>query len=267
MNNMSNIVLLSDVILTNTNSGGFNVTNSIRDPDADGTFVNGVNGVMSYSGPDGNFSVTRFTASANPNTVIYNRKISNQLIEPTTDGEYYNLTINKTNGIDAITNTVFTINGTLTLTSGDLIMGAQNLIIGETGSISGGSNISYIQQTEAGRVMKEYPTVSFSDELTIPLGDASVYAPMTFTLNSGSTVISGAQISFEYNNASGHPNRNNDNTGAGGDDDGTIAIAYLNDYWEFDLTNISSPNFLLNVIIVLVDLRELGASLTWFQLF
>ncbi len=247
MNTMSDIILNDGASYTNTNSGGFNVTDGLETTSGTGTFINGINGVLSYAGTTGNMSITNFTASADPNTVIYNRTASNQLIEPTTDGFYHNLTIDKADAIDVTTNTVFTINGTLTLTAGDLIMGGQNLVIGESGSVSGGATTSYIQQSGAGRVIKSYPTSSFSDPLSIPFGDASIYAPMTFTLNSGSSVAASAQISFEFNNASGHPNRDNDNTGAGGDDDNNSGAAqatnYLNDYWEFDLTNISSPNF------------------------
>ena len=246
-NAMSDLIFNDGAVYTNTNSAGLNVTDGLETTSGTGSFINGLNALLLYGGTTGGMTITNFTASANPNTVVYNRTTSNQLIESTTDGEYHHLIVNKAVGIDLTTNSELIVNGDLSLISGDLIMGAQNLIIAELGDIQNGSAASYIQQTGTGRLIKEYPTALFSDELSIPLGDASTYAPITFTLNSGSTVSSGAEISFEYNNASGHPDRDNDNTASGGDDDndsgGTVATNYLNDYWEFDLTNISDIDF------------------------
>lgn len=233
MNNMSTINLASGVTLTNTNSGGFNVTNSIRDAAANGTFVNGVNGVLSYSGTTGNFSVNSFTASANPNTVTYNRTTTNQLIEPTSDGFYHNLTIAKANTFDATTNTVFTINGTLTMTDGDLIMGGQNLIIGSDGSISGGSTSSFIQQSGAGRLIKTFSSAGAS--ITYPLG-VSNHVPLDFNFDSFS---GSGNVTFSVDE-SAHPDRNvtngdgSDDPGQG-DDIGPDANNFLNVYWTVDI--------------------------------
>ncbi len=239
MNTMSDFVLNDGASYTNTNSGGLNITDRLATTSGTGTFVNGANGVLSYGGTTGNFSVTNFTASASPNTVTYNRTTSNQLIEPTTDGFYHNLIIDKADGIDATTNTVFTINNNLTLTLGDLIMGNQNLIIADGATISGGNASSYIQDTGNGVVRRN---LSATGSFFVPIGGTS-YSPITLTLNAA-TIGGSASIDFSITDTS-HPNRDRDNTGdaSPGDDDGTAATDFLDVFWTVSGNNITSPVF------------------------
>jgi len=139
------------------------------------------------------------------------------------------------------------ISDRLNLTSGDLLLQNANLRIGSSANnIIGGSNSNYIIQSGLGRVIKEYPTTNFFGTFELPFGDAAVYAPIVMQLNTGTVVGPSGEIQFEFVNSNGHPNRDNDNTASGGDDDatgGTVATDYLNDYWTFTTTDITDINF------------------------
>lgn len=258
MNTMSDFILNDGASYTNTNSGGLDITDRLATTSGTGTFVNGLNGVMSYGGTTGNFSVTNFTASANPNTVTYNRTGSNQLIEPTTDGFYHNLIIDKADGIDVTTNTVFTVNGTLTLTAGDLIMGNQNLILADGATVSGGGGTSYIQDSGSGVLRQLYSAAGAS--LSFPIGDADDYSPInSFTINSA-TFGGSPFLDFSITDTD-HPNRDTDNTGAGGDDDGTAAVAFISRFWTVAANDISSPRYSASYSYVDADITGTEASM------
>lgn len=258
MNSMSDFIINDGASYTNTNTGGLNITDRLATTSGTGTFVNGLNGVMSYGGSTGNFSITNFTASANPNTVSYNRTSGNQLIEPTTDGFYHNLTINKADGVDVTTNTVFTINGVLTLTAGDFIMGNQNLIMADGATISGGSATSYIQDSGTGELRQLYSAAGAT--LSFPIGDADDYSPInSFTITSA-TFGASPFLDFSITDAD-HPNRDTDNTGAGGDDDGTAAVAYISRYWTVSSSDISGPRFDATYTYVDADVTGTEASM------
>jgi hypothetical protein len=142
----------------------------------------------------------------------------------------------------------FEITGELDLRDdvADIDLSASDLNFGPNAFISGGSANSYIKQTGTGRVNKEYPTAGFGNAFELPFGDASIYAPIIMGLNSGTNIGPNGLIEYEFVNANGHPNRDNDNTASGGDDDatgGTVATDYLNDYWRFTTTDITDINF------------------------
>lgn len=258
MNSMSDFLLNDGASYTNTNSGGVNITDRLATTSGTGTFVNGANGVMLYGGSTGNFSVTNFTASASPNTVTYNRTGNNQAIEPTTDGFYHNLIINKAIGIDATTTSVITINGTLTMTLGDLIMGGQNLIMADGATISGGSSTSYIQDSGAGVLRQIYSSAGAS--LSFPIGDADDFSPInSFTINSAAFGAS-PFLDFSITDAN-HPNRNTNNTGAGGDDDGTAATAFISRFWTVSPNNITSPRYSATYTYVDADVTGTEANM------
>ncbi|WP_422003977.1 T9SS type A sorting domain-containing protein [Roseivirga pacifica] len=239
---VANVILNDGASYTNTNTGGFNASNALRTDSGTGTFINGANGSLIYGGTVGNFTVTNFTANATNNTVTYNRTASIQRIMPTTDNVYHNLVIDKADGVDMTTTEVFTFNGDITLNDGDLIMGNQDIILGIDANIIGGSTTGYIQQSGAGRIRKEYTTGGNTATINIPFGDATAYAPMTFALVASDAIPASAEIEFEYV-AGAHPDRSNDNSGDGGDDDGTAATDYLNAYWNFTSSTISNPTF------------------------
>lgn len=258
MSSMSDFILNDGASYTNTNTGGLNITDRLATTSGTGTFVNGLNGVLLYGGSTGNFSITNFTASASPNTVTYNRTGGNQLIEPTTDGFYHNLVIDKADGVDVTTNTVFTINGVLTLTAGDLIMGNQNLIIADGATISGGSSISYIQDSGNGELRQLYSAAGAT--LSFPIGDTDDYSPInSFTISSAAFGAS-PFLDFSITDAD-HPSRDTDNTAAGGDDDGTTAVAFISRFWTVASGDISSPRFNASYTYVDADVTGTEASM------
>jgi len=247
MTAMSDIILNDGASYTNTNSGGFHITDRLATDSGTGSFINGANGYLLYGGSNGNFTVTNFTASATGNTVEYNRTTTNQLIQPTTDAnnDYYNLVINKADGFDATTNAVITINNQLTMTLGDIIMGGTDIILAPGATIVGGNASSYIQENGGGNLVRSYSAGGDPTTLNLPIGDADVYAPMTFSLNSA-TVPGDATIEFQFDrdNPNGHPNKDASNTGSLGDDDGTAASAFIFGWWTFSIGgSITDINF------------------------
>uniref|UniRef100_UPI004048E36E T9SS type A sorting domain-containing protein n=1 Tax=Roseivirga sp. TaxID=1964215 RepID=UPI004048E36E len=221
---------------TNTNSGGLQITQSL----AGNTFINGTNGAMSYSGTNANWTLTNFTANGAGNTVTYDRTVSNQLLQPTTDNTYHNLVINKADGQDMTTSSEITINNQLTLTAGDIIMGGQNLIIAAAATIVGGGSTSYIQDTGAG-VLRKMTTATGS--FTAPIG-GTAFSPITINLTSA-TIGGGASLDFSITDTA-HPQRDRDNTGDAppGDDNGTgkpAAVDFLDVFWTVAGNSITNP--------------------------
>lgn len=258
MASMSDFILNDGASYTNTNTGGVAITDRIATTSGAGTFINGTNGVMSYGGTTGNFSVTNFTASASPNTVTYNRATNNQVIEPTTDLMYHNLTIDKAGGFDATTNAVLTINGTLTMTSGDLQMGGQNLIMADGATISGGSATSYIQDNGAGTLRQLYTGAGAT--LSFPMGDTDDYSPITSFTISSATFGASPFLDFSITDAN-HPSRDVDNTAAGGDDDGTAAVAFISRYWTVSPSDITDPRYNTSYTYVDADVTGTEANM------
>ena len=255
MNTMSDFLIDAPASYTNTNSGGVDISDALG---GTGTFINGANGAMLYGGSNGNFTITSFTASAVGNTVTYNRTVSNQLIQPTTDAgnNYYNLIINKADGQDVTTSADITVDNQLTLTLGDIIMGGQNIIMSSGSTITGGNASSYIQDNAGGVLRYELSAVG---TFFVPIG-GDRYSPITLTLNSA-TIGGGASIDFSITD-SAHPNRDRDNTGdsPAGDDDGTAATDFLDVYWTLSGNNISSPVYSASYIYDASDFTQTTES-------
>lgn len=77
-----------------------------------------------------------------------------------------------------------TVNGTLTLQNGILNIGNSTLTIGTGGSISGGSQNSYVAMVPNGKLNIN---LNPGATVTYPVGTLSAYAPATVTANTGST--------------------------------------------------------------------------------
>ncbi|KYG80456.1 hypothetical protein AWW67_09805 [Roseivirga seohaensis] len=236
MNTMSDFLIDAAASYTNTNSGGVDISDALG---GTGAFINGANGSMLYGGSNANFTISSFTASAVGNTVTYNRTVSNQEIQQTTDAgnNYYNLVINKADGQDVTTTADITIDNQLTMTAGDIIMGGQNIIMSPGATITGGNSISYIQDN-AGGVLRY--GLSALGTFFVPIG-GDQYSPITLVLTSA-TIGGSASIDFSITD-SAHPNRDRDNTGdsPAGDDDGTAATDYIELYWTVLGNNITNP--------------------------
>ena len=203
----------------------------------------------------GDFDTGDFTVGSGT-TVSINEGVSvdasgNSNIEGTIDFEdagntptwaFTDLVINSASGM-TLTNNI-SVSGTLIMQNGNLILGSNNLEMLDGSTISGGSSSSFIQVNGSG-VIRQFIT-SAGATLNFPVGNTA-YSPITsFTLNSA-TIGAGAYLDINLTET-GHPNRDTDNTGSNGDDDGTAATAYLNRFWTLSANNITSPAYSLSAV-------------------
>lgn len=227
-----------------------------------GSFINGVNASLEYRGNNStgsNFDITNFTASATGNTVTFAGS-SNQLIRQTTDANntYYNLVINTSAaGNDVSLDAASRISNRLTLTMGDLVLGNNNLTIANGATITGGNINSFIQDSGTGVV--RYEVSSTGNDIYVPLGGTN-FSPITINLSSA-TFGGSSSIDFSLTD-SAHPNRDRNNTGdsPAGDDDGTVAIDYLDLYWTIAGNNITDPVFTAEYVYDATDFTQLTES-------
>ena len=240
----SSAFTITDIIINGsgsyTNTGNLTVSDRLT---GTGTFTNGANGSLTYTG-NNNFDISSFSASATGNTVTYGRA-GDQDLRPTTDANsnYYNLVINSTTaGNDMNLTGNIRVDNQLTLTTGDIILGSNRLTMADGATISGGGADSFIQvpSTASGVLRQNYSATGAT--LAFPIGDDNDYSPITaFTITSG-TFSAGAYAEFQITDDN-HPNRDTGNTGAGGDDDGTAATAYISRYWTVAGSGISDVRF------------------------
>lgn len=231
-----------------------------------GTFVNGAGAKLTYQGDNSsgsNFTISNFTASAIGNTVVYGAASSSQRWKATTsaNNDYYNVTLNFTGSGDYQRLQLVSdirVNGTLNIIAGDPVLNTYNLELGTGASITGGSATEYIRQNSSGVIRKYYSATGTS--IYLPMGDNNDYSPITnFTL-SGGTLGANSYIDFSVTDAV-HPNRNTDNTGSGGDDDGTAAVSYLSRYWTVSGNDITSPEFSATYQYVDADVNGTEANM------
>ena len=175
-----------------------------------------------------------FTSNAG-NTVSFNGGIASTISGSGTDN-FQNLTITKTNSTPLLEVTLgkdATVLGTLTLTNGKLIVsGTKTLFVGNTsanGEITGGSTSSYIvaydNGTTIGKLQRAINTVT---SYVFPIGDLSNYAPVNYTLVSGT--LSSANLSV-YTKPVRISAMN-------------IGLqTYLNRYWDVTPTGISGSTY------------------------
>ncbi|MBL0336099.1 MAG: hypothetical protein IPP73_12555 [Chitinophagaceae bacterium] len=117
------------------------------------------------------------TFTAGTATISFN-SATDQNIGGSSSTTFYNII---QNGNGAVTLSIATnVSGTLTLTLGLVDLGANDLVINSTGSISGGSSISYIKTSGNGRLKQTIPGVGGSR--IYPVGNSS-YNPMTVQYN------------------------------------------------------------------------------------
>ena len=168
--------------------------------------------------------------------------------------------MNGTGGVTLGANT--TISGTLTLTSGNLIIPAsKTLTLGTTSSnvtLSGGSSSSYIVTTNNTTLINRY--VNSNTSYVFPMGDATYYTPMTFTLNSNSG-LSNAYISTYVVDAitPGFKEAN--------------FTTYISRYWYVDQSGMTSPNYDIEYVYDDSDITGTEADLipvkvssgTWYK--
>ncbi len=238
----SDLVIDAPASYTNTNTGGLSVTDRIT---GTGTFINGANGILSYSGNNSggsNFDITTFTASASGNSVTYARAGDMQLRATSdTENNYHNLIIATTAaGNDVSLAANITVDNQLTMTLGDIILDANRLTIADGATISGGDADSYIRINSTGVVRQNYSAAGAT--LTFPIGDNNDYSPITALTINSATFGASPYLEFTITDAV-HPNRNTANTGSGGDDTGATVTDQISRYWTLTPNDITSPRF------------------------
>ncbi len=110
---------------------------------------------------------------------------------------FYNLVMNGT-GITTTLSDNQTITNGLTLTNGKLsIASNKTLSLGSTSGdiiLTGGSSSSYIVTTDNTSAIKRFINSKNDQGYVFPMGDATIYSPMTFTLNNATGSISNAYL-------------------------------------------------------------------------
>lgn len=232
-----------------TNEGNLYVGGSL---DGTGTFINGTDATFTFAGNNSggsNFTLTNFTASATGNTVVWAGTTHNQRWRTTTsaNNDYYNVTVNMGTGDYQRLNLIadVRVNGTLTITEGDPVLGAFDLELMEDATISGGDTNDWIRINSSGVVRKYYD--SFGADLSLPIGDSDDYSPITSFVVNSATLGATPYVEFSITDAN-HPNRNTNNLGVGGNDDGTAATAYISRYWTLNGNDMSVPDYSLSYI-------------------
>jgi hypothetical protein len=224
-----------------------------------GSFTNGVGATLTYRGNNSggsNFTIASFTASATGNTVVYAATTYSQRWRATTSAtnDYYNVTVNTQTGDYQRLNLVadVRVNGTLTITEGDVVLNGFDLEMAAGANITGSDIDDYIRVNGAGVVRQYYSATGGT--VFIPVGDNSGnYSPITaFTLNAG-TLGATPFVDFSLTDAN-HPNRNTNNLGLGGNDDGTPATDYISRYWTVSGNDITNPDFDVSYVYVDSDI-------------
>ncbi|MCE7992291.1 MAG: hypothetical protein HEP71_09935 [Roseivirga sp.] len=260
----STALSVTDIIINGsgsyTNSGTLTVTDRLT---GTGAFTNGTSANFTYSGNNSggaNFDITSFTASATGNTVTYGRTGDMQLRTTTdADNNYYNLIISTgAAGNDVTLAGNITVDNQLTLTVGDIILSTNRLTMEDGATISGGDADSFIRINSSGVLRQNYS--SSGATLSFPIGDGGDFSPITaFTLTNG-TFGAGAYVEFDITDAN-HPNRNTDNTAAGGDDDGTAATAFISRYWTLTGNAITGERFDATYQYIDADITGIEANM------
>ena len=167
------------------------------------------------------------TFTDNSSTVTFDGSSGNQTVEKTSGTEsFYNMVVNKSVG-DVVLNGPLTVQNQLTLTQSNVSLGDNDLLVDNTsGSAisSPGDNTAYIKAIGNGFLRR---SISTSTSYLFPIGDNSNYTPLTFTLNSGTTASPVIQVNID---TTIHPNMN-------------PSGVYINRYWTFEGSGITSPNY------------------------
>jgi hypothetical protein len=180
----------------------------------------------------------------NGSTVEFAGGVVQSITTATTFGK---LTINNSNGVTAGAN--ITAANTLTLTSGKFNLGSYTLSLGSVGSnatVSGGGATNYVVAYDnSGTIGYLKHFVNSNASYVFPIGDASNYTPLTFTLNSGT--LSSAYLTA-YTKAGKISGMNAD------------ISYYVNRYWEITPSGFTSPNYDVSYTYVPGDITGTGTE-------
>ncbi len=122
------------------------------------------------------------TFTHNSKRVTFNGTAA-QTISGTATTTFHDVTINNTSG-DVTLSVNATVNGTITMTNGDLVIATTKILtIDDTDDpeISGGSASTHIVTSGTATIQKTYTSTT---TIVFPLGDGSLYRPLTLTPSS-----------------------------------------------------------------------------------
>ena len=140
-----------------------------------------------------------------------------------------------------------TVQSTLTLTNGKVATGGNTLTIGSAstnGAISGGSTTSYIVAYDnSGTIgkVKQFVNLATNTQYAFPIGDATNYAPLTYT-QTGGTVGSGAYLEV-YTSGVKVPGMS------------ASLTDHLKRYWEVTSSGMTSPTYSISYTYVDGDIQ------------
>ncbi len=151
-------------------------------------------GDLKFNGPFWSMNLTNFTPNGRK-VILFGS--SDQTIQGNATALLFdNLVIDKTGGTVTLNNDV-TVNQELALTNGVITTGANKMILKNTGYITGSGSSNYIN----GKLQKV--VIAGSSSVTFPIGDASIYRPVTVDFNQ---VPGGDLLAFVSQTAGDHPN-------------------------------------------------------------
>ena len=177
--------------------------------------------------------------TARTKTVTFNGATA-QSIGGSASTSFYNLAIANTYGGVALGINTTTTN-TLTLTSGKLSVQGYTLTIGTSttnGAISGGSLSSYIIAFDnSGTIgyLKQFINSAGGTSYSYPVGDASNYTPLTYTLTTGSLATADLTVYTKASRISGM---------------NTEITQYINRFWRVTPTGITSSIYTISYTYV-----------------
>ena len=157
-------------------------------------------------------------------------------------GEAFNkLGINKSGAGYVSMSSNVAAESTLTFTSGMLKTTGYTIVLGTStanGAISGAGSSAYIVAYDnSGTIgsVKQYINTAAGTVYSFPIGDATNYTPLTFTLTSG--VLASAYVTV-YTKAVKVPGLNSSNT------------KYINRYWDVVQSGVTSPSYSVSYVYV-----------------
>jgi hypothetical protein len=177
-----------------TVSGTFNMNtanNTPRTMTVSGDLTVNVGGTLTLNDAPGNSAHTLSIGGNFTNNGTFTTANNNDTINVTFNGStaqtigganattFNNLTLNNTNGLTLNTNA--TVNGVLTFTNGKITTGANTLILPTTATVSGAGTSRYVN----GNVRRAFTAGSLT--FNFPIGDASLYDPLSLTFAGIST--------------------------------------------------------------------------------
>lgn len=238
----SGVINLSEVVINNpasyTNYSNLVISSSLK---GSGSFINGMNANLVFRGE--NFDISNFNASEILNTVEFAASNNSQQWRQTNsaNNDYYNVIVNINPGdekLDLAAN--IRVNGSLVIIQGDIALGDNVLELAPNAKISGSDANNYIKINGDGVVRQLINSIG--ESIFVPIGDEENYSPIISFLLSEGSLGNNSYLDFSVSDIK-HPEKNSKNLALGGDDDGTLALAFISRFWIISANDIDNPKY------------------------